>query len=116
MNPRVTQQQWMVFAARHAGEAYKSGYVRGLEWKHRAPGQMEPWTAWSVSDSDERRHDWSWADLAPSEEQLQQMVEDNADVIERLSPEDRVLYQDVIGRQLGTHCVVLIPTDDPKQR
>lgn len=116
MNPRATQEDWIRFAARHAAESYRSGYTRGLEWRNRAPELAEPSTAWSVIESDQRRHDWTWSDLAPSDEQLKQMVLKHSDAIENLSPEERVLYEDMIGQQLGSHRVVLVPMDDPKQR
>lgn len=116
MYPHATKRQWMQFAARHAGEAYKTGYIRGLEWKERAPEYMEPSTAWDVIDSDTRDPQWSWADLAPGEEEMNEIVANNQDAIERLSPEERVLYEDMIGQQLGSHRIVLVPTDDPKQR
>lgn len=116
LNPSATQEQWVRFAARHAGEAYRSGFVRGLEWKQRSPEQMEPSTAWAVIDSDERRHDWTWADLQPSPEQLRRVVHDNQEALEQLSPEERALYEDMIGQQMGTHRITLVPTDDPKQR
>lgn len=116
MCPNATQEQWVRFAAGHAGESYKSGYIRGVEWKERAAEQMEPSSAWAVIDSDERKNDWTWADFAPTEEQLSKVVQTHSQQIESLSPEERLLYEDMIGQQFGTHRIALIPIDDPKQR
>lgn len=35
MNPKATRQDWASFCARHADEAYASGYQRGYEWAER---------------------------------------------------------------------------------
>ncbi len=42
MYPHATRQEWVEFAAGHAGEAYTSGYVRGWERSERDPEAM-PW-------------------------------------------------------------------------
>jgi hypothetical protein len=40
--PRATKQQWIEFAARHAIECYRTGYVRGYEWCERDLVRRDP--------------------------------------------------------------------------
>lgn len=37
MYPNATRRQWVLFAASHARESYRSGYVRGFEYVERDP-------------------------------------------------------------------------------
>lgn len=39
-----TQAEWKQFAATHACEAYRTGYVRGLEWSERDLDRRDPET------------------------------------------------------------------------
>jgi hypothetical protein len=41
MHPRATRREWVDFAARHAGEAYRTGWVRGFEATVRE--EEKPW-------------------------------------------------------------------------
>lgn len=96
-----------------AAEAYRSGYLRGLEHRERDLLRAD---SRAELGRFEAGHDWSWTDLGPSDEELAQVVEQNRDVIERMQPEQRALMLDSIGRYMGTHRVVVVPTDDPKAR
>lgn len=40
--PFATRQEWVDFAAHHAGECYRTGYLRGLERGERDEG-AQPW-------------------------------------------------------------------------
>ena len=42
MYPRATKRQWVDFAARHAFEGYRAGYVRGQEWCERDLDRRDP--------------------------------------------------------------------------
>lgn len=109
-NEHSTTQEWIDFTTQLAEDAYREGYVRGLEHVERQ--DPDPF----AELEDERRHDWSWVDLAPDEQALQRIVDEHADVLERMSPEQRMFYQDRIGREMGGYRVVLLPTKDPKER
>jgi hypothetical protein len=115
MNPRATQGDWLAFAVGHAEAAYRAGYLRGVEWKERAPELADPAVGAALAELDER-HDWSWVDMAPAEEQLAEMVRTHPELVERMSPEQRAYYADRIGREMGGFKVVLVPTSDPKER
>lgn len=41
-HPNATREAWVEFAGNHAEEAYKLGYVRGIEYTERAPEIWEP--------------------------------------------------------------------------
>lgn len=41
-NPRATRKEWADFAAAHAGEAWRTGYFRGLEYAEREPERWRP--------------------------------------------------------------------------
>ncbi len=34
-HPKATRGEWLEFAQKHAAEAYRSGYMRGVEWTER---------------------------------------------------------------------------------
>jgi hypothetical protein len=41
-HPHATRDDWARFAADHACEAYRVGYMRGLEWAEREPDRWRP--------------------------------------------------------------------------
>lgn len=41
-HPRATRREWLEFAAGHAGECYRTGYVRGYEATFRDDDE-QPW-------------------------------------------------------------------------
>lgn len=57
-HPFATRADYLDFAAKHAEEAYRTGYVRGLEWSERdverAPEPVDP-----EQVLEEERHGWS---------------------------------------------------------
>lgn len=118
MNPGATVEDWIAFTAEHAEESYRTGYMRGVEWRERAREQVDPGTAAPLLAEAEAREqdDWSWVDLAPAEAQLKEMVHSNEQALERLSPEDRLLYMDLMGRNMGGFRVQLLPLEDSKRR
>lgn len=78
---RATTQQWIDFAARHAAESYKSGFIRGLENQER---RRDP----QLSAPDER-HDWHWSSVEPARQQLQRQVQTDPDFLGRMDPVER---------------------------
>jgi hypothetical protein len=42
MHPKATRAEWVLFAARHADEAYRTGWVRGFEWCERDLLRRDP--------------------------------------------------------------------------
>lgn len=113
LNPHATVQQWMDFSVANAQEWYRSGHVRGLEWAERDLDRRDP-----VTDPehllDKRRHDWSWVDMHPSEQDLARVVA--RDPYENFSPEQRALALDSLGRYFGGYRVFVEPVKDPKKR
>lgn len=111
MRPHATTQDWASFAAGHAAEAYRSGYLRGVEWQARSPRSADLAQRATAHEMAER-HGWSWVDLAPAEDQLAAIVQNDPGIVERLSPEERVLYMDRIGQEMGGFRVELFPEDE----
>ena len=111
LHPRATSLEWARFAVGHGDECYRSGFVRGLERSVRDLAVR------SVGGPPliEERHEASWVDLAPSEDEVQQAVDEQRAAVERMSPEDRLLYQDMIGQQMGGFRVALLPTEPRKK-
>ena len=113
LNPRATVGDWMDFTTRYASECYRSGHVRGLEWAERDLDRRDPVTDPELLE-DHRRNDWSWVQLNPSEEETKRIVA--RDPYDDMSPEDRALALDSVGRAMGTHRVVVDRVSDPKRR
>jgi hypothetical protein len=105
-----TTEEWIDFAAHLAGESYRSGYLRGVEWRERAPGQVGASAAADQEALARERHGWSWVDHTPIEGDLAALVESESDLIERMSPEERLLYSDRIAQTMGAR-IVLLPAD-----
>jgi hypothetical protein len=58
MHPHATRADWLEFAAGHAAEAYRSGYIRGWERSERDAEAM-PWATTSPEViADEMDPDW----------------------------------------------------------
>ena len=57
-NPHATRAEWVEFAALHAAECYRSGYVRGYEYSERDPVVRE-FQPEEVADA--LYPDWRWA-------------------------------------------------------
>lgn len=112
MHPRASRAQWIEFASHFAGEAYRTGYVRGLEWCERDLDRRDPMVDPEVLAANER-HDMSWVGLQPDDEQVADIQERFADVYEHLSPEQQALYMDTLGREMGTY---RIEGGDPPKR
>jgi hypothetical protein len=113
LHPHATVAEWMEFSSRFANECYRTGYVRGLEWAERDLDRRDP-----VDDPevllDKRDNDWSWVNMAPNDEEMRRIVSSNP--YDHLSPEERLLALDSVGRYYGTHRIVMIPVRDTKRR
>jgi hypothetical protein len=116
MNPQATVADWVSFASRFSAEAYKSGYMRGLEWNQRARGNMDPTTDLKLLEADARRHEWNWVELSPAEQDMGKVVEQHGNSLSGLSPEDRALHLDFIGRHMGNAQVKVVPATGAKDR
>lgn len=60
--PTASRRQWEAFALRLAGNAYRSGFTRGLEWQERG------WEGPAIDPerlAEVEAHDWSLADAGP---------------------------------------------------
>ena len=117
LHPRATQREWIEFARAQCEESYRSGYIRGFERNVRDLNFVD--TDPLLLEAARRRelgHDTSWVDLAPSEADVQATIDNNRDMMDRLSPEERILYADQIGRNMGGFRVVLIDPRTPKAK
>jgi hypothetical protein len=107
LNPEATIDAWEKFAISQAEDAYRCGFVRGLERNLRNPEAMPP----EVADAIERaRHDWS---IVQSEE-MRRVIEERVnpfDPLDGVPMEKRAEFFDEIGAYYGTHRVVVIPDD-----
>lgn len=116
LNPKVGTRMWAEFAAEHGDACYRAGYVRGLERRARdltlqASGQPP-----MLEDADPMIDRAGWVDLLPSEAEVQSAVDQQREHVERLSPEDRLLYQDLIGQQMGGFRIALLPSAKKEKR
>lgn len=107
-----TMGDWIEFASRLAEESYRSGYLRGVEWHDRAAEHGDPTDKLEQLALQERGHGWSWIDQVPAEADMARLVESESDLLERMSPEARLRYEDRIAQQYGVR-VVLLPPDEP---
>ena len=101
----VTVDEWARYATALAGSAYRSGYVRGLEWAERDLDKLD------VGDPDvlasNEAHDFEWhAPEALTTDELQQVV--GGDFLAQL-PDDaaRARYLDMLGRYTGDFRVTI---------
>lgn len=107
--PAATVDEWERFAALHAEEAYRAGFIRGLEWSERELDRMDPDTPERIADS--LRHDWSLARSIPSmRETLDKRVDLN-DPFAGIPPEQRVEVARELAAYFGGFEVVVTPGD-----
>lgn len=104
MNPHATRKEWAAFAARHAAEAYASGYSRGFEWAERDLDRL-PKDSPEVKDHD-ARHSWAWegggmiADYEPVD--IDDVVADDDEAIRRsLDVYEKAVREQRAGEVLG---------------
>lgn len=71
---RATRGEWIAFAAAHAGEAYRSGYVRGLEWAERDPEKRPDVPPDMVADAVDPG--WRWRRGIPVDGGITEVVPD----------------------------------------
>jgi hypothetical protein len=57
--PNATRREWLAMAKNLANEAYRSGYVRGIEWAERDPDAVTPNVPPDVI-ADMVDPDWRW--------------------------------------------------------
>ena len=116
LHSRATVDEWVVFATRLGEECYRSGYMRGVERNVRdvnnvpEPHLLEAKRLADLGQSND------WVSLAPSEADVQASIDRNQDLMERLSPEDRILYMDRIGREMGGFRIALVDPRTPKAK
>lgn len=109
-NSGATRGEWMRYAVAMAQSAYRSGYVRGIEWAERDLDRLD------VGDpdrlADQQQHDFEWhAPEAPSAQALAERVA-GADFLDDL-PTDaaRAWVLDNLGRHAGGFRVVYMPPE-----
>lgn len=87
-HPRATRREWLQFAISHAGEAYRSGYLRGHEWAERDPEarvDVPPDLAADLVDPD-----WRWRTPVLTADGLAEVVpdgwpDDEQELLERMT-------------------------------
>lgn len=60
LHPKASRADWVCFAARHAAECYRAGWLRGVEHIERA-GDMPAVVAASEQIADALNPDWRWS-------------------------------------------------------
>jgi len=60
-NPRATRKEWVAFAAGQAEEAYKAGYIRGLEYSERDETYRAQVKEVPDQVADQLDPDWRWS-------------------------------------------------------
>lgn len=105
-NPEATRGEWGKYAVALAQSAYRSGYVRGIEWAERDLDKLEPGDPELLSELE--RHDFLWhAPEALTTRELAERV--GGDFLETL-PDDaaRARVLDQLGHHAGSFRVVLV--------
>lgn len=73
-HPRATRGDWIEFACKHAGEAYRSAYVRGVEWTERDTARFPDIPPDVIVDAIDP--DWRWRKGVTVEGNLMEVVPD----------------------------------------
>ena len=113
---RVNADEWVQFATQLGEECYRSGYMRGVERSVRDVNLVPEPHLLEAKRRAELGQSNDWVSLAPSEADMQASIDRNQDLMERLSPEDRILYMDRIGREMGGFRVALVDSRAPKAK
>jgi len=116
MYPTASIDEWEAFAIAQAEDAYRSGFVRGLEWSERELDNMDPDTPERLAEA--ASHDWSLAESSPSLREMLDKRYDPRDPFAHVPPEDRAAFVDQLGEYFGGFRVVVLPDervdpDDP---
>lgn len=107
--PAATASDWENFAIVHATDAYRSGFLRGLDWSMRELDEMDPDAPERLADL--AAHDWSLADTIPTMREMLETRRDPNDFLGHLPPEERADVVDQLGRYFGGFRVVVVPED-----
>ncbi len=99
-HPRATRAGWAEMAAHLAGQAYRSGYVRGYEWAERDLERRDP-AEDPEAAADREGHGWEWRDgsFGPPDHELGET--DEVVGAREVVPED----PDPEGIRIGRHVV-----------
>lgn len=108
MNPEANRGEWARYATALAQSAYRSGYVRGLEWAERDLDKLD------VGDPElliERgRHDFEWhAPETLTTAALAERVSSQDFLAELPNDVSRAYVLDVLGRHSGFRVMLLPP-------
>lgn len=108
MNPEADAEAWARFAALHAEDCYRAGFVRGIERAERDPNKMPPELAEAMEKA---RHDWSLAESSPDMARVLAEVRNPYDPLDGVPEAKRAEFFDELGVWYGTHRVVIVPED-----
>ncbi len=102
--PMATADEWELFAARLAENAYCTGYTRGVEASERDPQPLEP----DLHELAAVAQDWSLADGHPLIRDVIERGRDPLDPLRAMTVEQRREYFDQLGRATGAFRVVAL--------
>ena len=91
-HPRATRAEWVEFAASHAEECYRSGYVRGYEYTERAEERWMP-DVDPEEVADAHDPNWRWTpmrdDVADPDDAVPDFFDETSATIEQIEELNR---------------------------
>jgi len=109
VHPCATPDEWEGFAVSQAEDAYRSGFIRGLEWSAHELDRMDPDDVERLADL--ARNDWSLYDTIPTARSMLDKRRDPNDPLAHLPPEERVELLKNLAAHVGGFEVVLDPLE-----
>lgn len=106
MNPHAGADEWEEFAARHADNAYRDGFVRGFEQSERDPERVVPEPDDALLDA--QRHDWSLAEEDARLAKLLREGVDPSDPCPGATSEERVRFAEEQALAWGGYRVIAL--------
>lgn len=109
MQPAANADDWESFAIANSEEAYRSGFVRGLEWYIRELDSLDPNDPERLADI--ARNEWSIAKSSPRLREVLAKRKDPMDPFADTTPEQRAEIMARLAEYYGGFRVVVFPNE-----
>lgn len=113
-NPHASQDAWAEFALRFARNAYRDGFVRGLEWQQR--GWLEQQAESEEQRAERARHDWQLERTNAAFAALKRAGQDPRDPAFGLNPKAQQQYYQLVEHQLRADAIAYNELEEQKRR
>lgn len=113
MNPHATVQEWVAFATELGAGCYRDGWTRGYEWLERDMAARDANDPALLFERGRHEQPLVRQDISP--DQLSRIVGEQP--YDHMSPEQRALAMDSLGRYFGATRVQMVDLrGNPKER